>query len=943
MKSFRYISTQDAGQSGHAASEPVCGPPWKQTPTGAIRTDKHQTILLTWYGPDILRVRIWPGDCLPLKASLCVVAEPSAPEGWELDQQGDAVVLSGPSLCARIGSTGDITFLRRGRELLTAKGDGVAFPGNSLPDPADRLGAEQVFSLDPEHALYGLGQFQNGVLNWRGHDATLIHGNTTVVVPFLCSSGNWGLLWDNASHTEFSDGPDGMRLWSEVGDGVDFYVCSGENLDAVIAGYRRLTGDPPLFPRGFYGYIQCKCRYMSATELVDVVAEHRQRKLPLDVIVQDWLYWGRWKETERWSSMLHDEASYGDLPGAIRKIHDLHALVMVSIWPCLGVETAICRELMQKGFVFDDPSTPTRKVFDAFSPAARAIYWRHANEGLFAHGVDAWWMDATEPEFRGCHDPLKHKQSLASQRATAAGSWSRVLNGYSLAATTGVYEGQRAASEDKRVFILSRSAWAGQQRNAAATWSGDTTASWETFKKQIPAGLNFCLAGMPYWTTDNGGFFLRGGGSSFPEGVDDPAFREFFLRWFQYSCFCPLMRSHGTDTPREIWQFGRPGDMIYDTLAAFDNLRMRLLPYSYSLAAEACFRGSTPMRALAMDYGDDPLTYDIKYQFHYGPALMACPVVEPMRFLPKGGSDVLFAPGHFKGGARIRNYDGLEGLAVAKECIHEGGLDFNWSGNLPDGVTSDVYRIEISGELEPDRLAGQTELLVQFAGRCRVEVDDEQVLDDWVDGPLRKRTVPLPRPRAGLLRLKVIYGHTGGAPVLKIAKEVRIESPQEQPARPFTREVYLPQGVWHDFWTGEAVRGGRTVTCQAPLERIPVLAPAGALLPLGPVQQWHDELPQDRLELRIYPGADGRFTFYQDAGNSYAYEHGERSTFDLVWDDAEHRLTIGDRQGAYPGMPKTMAIDVVLVSTGHGVGIDAAVNPNLRITYTGAQVSATVH
>jgi alpha-D-xyloside xylohydrolase len=251
----------------------------------------------------------------------------------------------------------------------------------------------------------------------------------------------------------------------------------GGDAEEVIAGYRLLTGAAPLFPRGLYGFIQCRERYQTAGELVSTVEEHRRRGIPLDVIVQDWRYWG---EMAYWSGMVHDPESYGVLPEAARRIH---ALLMISIWPAVGPETDLYRELEAGGYLFPAVHWSSGRIYDAFDPAAREIYWRHARRGLFDHGVDAWWMDGTEPEFGDCHDPGVHKAALQAQPATAAGSWARVLNAFSLATTTGVYEGQRSATDDKRVFILSRSAFAGQQRNATATWSGDISSTSSSVRK----------------------------------------------------------------------------------------------------------------------------------------------------------------------------------------------------------------------------------------------------------------------------------------------------------------------------------------------------------------------------------------------------------------------------------------------------------------------------
>lgn len=439
---------------------------------------------LTGHGPDVLRVQLRPPGAGE-RPSLAVIDAPDD-SAWQITEKNGATLLRSGAISVSVADSGLLQVSRDGVELLATTS--FAFPTNDLDDPDDRVGAELACRLPAETALHGLGQFPDGVMNWRGHEATLIHGNVTVIVPFLLSSAGWGVLWDNAAHTTFSDDANGMRLWSEVGDGVDAYFCFGADADGVIAGYRRLTGAAPLFPRAFHGFIQCKERYETADELVSVVQEHRDRNLPLDVIVQDWRYWG---EMNQWSSMVHDPDAFGDLPAAIDTIHEAHAKVMISIWPVVGPDAALAKDLDEAGHMFPTIHWSSGKIYDAFSAEARAIYWQHARDGLFRHGVDAWWMDGTEPEFADCHDPMAHKASLLAQRATAAGTWARVLNAFSLATTQGVYEGQRAETDAKRVFILTRSAFAGQQRYAAATWSGDIGSSWEVFANQIPAGLNF--------------------------------------------------------------------------------------------------------------------------------------------------------------------------------------------------------------------------------------------------------------------------------------------------------------------------------------------------------------------------------------------------------------------------------------------------------------------
>lgn len=900
-----------------------------------IRNVTAYALDLTWYGADILRVRATRDTDSPAHPSMVVTADPDSGFDWNISEGRRGLRLNGPGLVASVDEDGHVTFERDGRQLIEEAGR--SFPANELPNPEDRAGAEQAFVVGSSDAVYGLGQYQDGVMNWRGHDVTLIHGNVTVAVPFLLSTGGWGILWDNTSHTTFHDGDDGMRLWSEVADGVDYYLCSGPDTDAAVAGYRHLSGAAPLFPREFYGFIQCKERYCTADELTEVVHEHRCRRLPLDVIVQDWRYWG---DPSQWSSMRHDPDTYGDLPGAIKAIHSMHTKVMISIWPVIGVEADLAKELDAGGYLFPAIHWSSGRIYDAFDEEARAIYWRHAKEGLFDHGVDAWWMDGTEPEFAECHIPEVHKAALVAQRDTAAGSWARVLNAFSLQTTKGVYEGQRAATSDKRVFILTRSAFAGQQRYASATWSGDISASWKTFVRQIPAGLNFCASGIPYWTTDNGAFFVRGRGATFARGVDDPAFREFFLRWFQYSCFCPLMRSHGTQTPREIWQFGEPGDVIYDALADFARLRMRLLPYSYSLAADCTFRGGTQMRPLAMDFPHDPRTHAIADQFMYGPALMPCPVTEPMVHMPTDSLEPI-PGGEMKvgdeKGSTMRTFDGIDSQTPVMEQHHRWAIDHSWTGNNPEGVTSDSYRVEFDSSL---RIAAQgpDTLIVRAAGLVRVELDGERIIDDWHDSPARDLRVPVERGAERHVRLHVEYGHIAGDAVIQLGWELPLDLPPRDADAALERMVYLPAGKWHDFWTGNTHEGPDIKPFASPLELMPLLVRAGSILPLGPEKEWQNQLPDSDMELRIYAGADGHFTLYEDAGDGYAYEDGVYAEIDFSWNDGEKSLTISERRGSFPGMLATRQFHVVLVRPGHGIGIEQTQQTDQTVVYDGCTI-----
>jgi alpha-D-xyloside xylohydrolase len=416
-------------------------------------------------------------------------------------------------------------------------------------------------------------------------------------------------------------------LWSEVGDGTDYYFCYGPQLDRVIAGYRQLTGKAPMMPLWAYGLWQCRQRYETAQQSLDVLAGYRSRGIPIDNIVQDWFYW----KEDAWGSHEFDPARFPDPAGWIRAIHErYHAHLMISVWPKFYPGTKNFAEMRSRGFLYEpllaeditDWMGHPYTFYDAFNPAARKLFWSQIDRELFRKGVDAWWLDASEPEVAA---------TLAGQRArmhpTALGTGARMLNAYPLMNSEAVYDGQRSAAPNQRVFILTRSAFAGQQRYAAAVWSGDISSTWNTMRAQITAGLGFCLSGLPYWTMDIGGFsvpprFSRT--NAVPEDVEE--WRELNARWFEFGTFAPLLRVHGEYPFREMWEFGGESHPAYQAELKFDRLRYRLLPYIYSLADDVTHHDSTIMRALVMDFASDTNTWNIGDEYMFGPAILVSPV-----------------------------------------------------------------------------------------------------------------------------------------------------------------------------------------------------------------------------------------------------------------------------------------------------------------------------
>jgi len=512
------------------------------------------------------------------------------------------------------------------------------------------------------------------------------------------TEGTLRLKWKTPPRSPYTS------LWSEVGDGIDYYFVYGDDLDAVVSGYRELTGRAPLMPRWALGLWQSRERYKTAQETLDALAEFRRRRIPIDTIVMDWQYW----KEDQWGSHQFDPARFPDPAGWIREIHDrYHARLMISVWPKFYTATENFRVMKEKGFLYPETlKRPTKDwlgyvhtFYDAFNPEARKLFWKQMNEALFSKGVDAWWMDATEPELVGEGTPGALK---AAMNPTALGSGARMANAYVLPSSQAVYEGQRAADPDKRVFILTRSAFAGSQRYAAATWSGDIAADWAALRAQVPAGLNMALSGIPWWTTDVGGFTVRrkwSGPNPRPEDVEE--WRELATRWFQFGTFCPLLRVHGQFPNREMWFFGGDeGHKAYKTQLAFDQLRYRLLPYTYSLAAGVTRRHAAIMRPLVMDFREDPEVLGIGDQFLFGPSLLVNPVTAQGVsrrgvYLPRGAAWYDFWTGaHHEGGRRVdapAPYESMP-LYVKAGSILPMGPELQYTAEKPaDPLTLWVY------------------------------------------------------------------------------------------------------------------------------------------------------------------------------------------------------------------------------------------------------------
>jgi alpha-D-xyloside xylohydrolase len=740
-----------------------------------VSTDAGVLRLQVW-SDRVIRVSYAERAELPASKSFSVIGEPQS-TAWTLTETADAIVVETKAVRVRVDrSSSAVSFLDlTGNAILEEVKGGRQFS----PTPVQSLSGTAVqaaFVLRPQEQIYGLGQQQDGALSHRGSTVHLQQKNTTVAVPVMVSSSGYGVLWDNPSVTDVEigvKGAEGIVSWkSEFGSMLDYYFSYGPDIDRVVQGYRQVTGQAPLMPRWLWGFFQCKERYASQSELVDVMSQYRERRVPIDGVIQDWQYWPK----GGWGSHEFEQSRYPDPAGMLNKLHEMNAHVFVSVWARFDVGTQNGDELKKAGALYEPVLKNVYPVgegrwYDAFNSDGRRIYWNQISSKLFKLGLDGWWLDASEAELSGNWGEFRGFQ-------TAAGPGAAVYNAYPLMTTTGVYKGQRAENDKKRVAILTRSAYAGQQRNAAITWSGDINGTWDVLAKQIPAGLNFSISGIPYWNTDIGGFF---GGDP-----KDPAYQELFTRWFQFGAFNPMFRVHGTGASKEFWQWDERTQQIW---RRYVSLRYRLLPYTYSTSWQVTHDGGTMMRPLVMDFAEDREALNIADQYMFGRGLMINPVVQA-------------------------------------------------------GATS--------------------------------------------------------------------------------------------------RSVYLPgKDLWYDFWTGNRVAGGQRIHATAPIETMPIYVPAGTILALGPELQYSNEKPADALEVRVYRGANGSFTLYEDEGDSYNYEKGVYSTIPFTWNENTRTLTIGARQGDFPGMLKTRSIHVVFVKEGHGSGVPERARADRIVKYEGKPVVIT--
>jgi alpha-D-xyloside xylohydrolase len=676
-----------------------------------------------------------------------------------------------------------------GKEITSESGD-----DNKTITPAtiagiDTYNVSTQFNSPADEALYGLGCHPEDSLsiNYKGRNQQMLIKYMTGAIPVLLSTKGYGLMWDNYSASSFYGAEGGntkFKYVSESGKEVDYYFFYGPDFDKIINLYRTATGKAPMFPKWAFGLFQSQDRYKTQAEILGVKNNYRDNHIPVDAIVQDW-YW--WSPLPIGSHIMNHDR-YPDPKAMIDELHKAHLHAMISIWPVFGSGTNNFDALKKNGFLtsitWDNFVTHTFDTYyDAHNPKARAMYWEQAKDSVVArYGWDAWWVDQCEPD----------NGSLLDERRKAVFSVGKGIdyfNTYSLEHSKGLYQGWRKDIPGKRAFFLIRQSFAGEQRNAATLWSSDVSSTFSSLRNQVPQGINACVSGIPYWTSDIGGYMSRVS----PDGIPDwtkPAYRELFTRWFQFGTFSPIMRIHGKGE-RALFS-NNWDDNTKAILLKYDQLRYRLLPYNYSLAARVTNENYTIMRSLAFDFRNDPAVFNIPDQYMFGPAFLVNPVTSQL-----------------------------------------------YTGKGAD--------------------SGKT-----------------------------------------------------------------------------TRSVYLPIAAgWYDFYTGQYYKGGQKIAAAAPIDIIPLYVKAGSIIPMGPVMEYATEKPAGTIELRIYPGANGQFEYYEDENDNYNYEKGNSATFKLTWNDKLHVLTISATKGQFPGLLKKHTLNIVLVSGTHGSNVGIADKIDKSVAYNG--------
>lgn len=785
-----------------------------------------------FFSPNMVRITKTADGKKVEKTSLVVTAKPQKVKVTKKTVDGATVYQS--AVLKVTVKDGKVTFADTKGNVLMSDGKPTFTTINEGPDKGAYKVA-QTFSVEADEGIYGVGLLQNGKMSQRGENRKMMQSNLEDFAHFYQSIKGYGVYWDNYSPTQLQTPKSGeageLLLESEVGKDVDYYFLYGAktatakpNADGVIKAMRELSGKCPMLPLWTYGFHQSRERYKTQQELLDVVHKYRKLGIPFDGIIQDWQYWG---SNYTWNAMDFLNEDFGKAQQMIDEVHKQNAHMSISIWQSFGPETLQFKELKKKGLLFGFETWPQSglgfwpprmdypsgvRVFNPYAEEARDIYWKYLSK-MHKMGIDAWWMDSTDPDHHSYKDSDLDELCYFGKTGTQEKvSYRSVRNAFPLMGVSGVYDNQRAVDSTKRVFILTRSYFAGQQRTGANTWSGDIGSSWDSFRKQIPICLNYTLTANPQVNTDIGGFFAGSYNKVWGDqkGTKNPQYQELYVRWMQFGAFCPMMRSHGTEVYRELYYFGKEGEPVYDALVDAVKLRYKFLPYIYSQSWQVSKNDDSFMRALFMDFKDDKKTWNNNSEYMFGRNVLVCPVAK--------------------------------GLYTPEKKVNTNEMT-GWDKNED------------------------------------VEVQDGFVKVNW-------------------------------------------NAPKQY-------EVYLPAGAkWYDYWTGKMLDGGQTLMAEAPLAHSPLYIKAGTILPQGPEVQYADVKDWKNLDIVVYPGADAEFTLYEDEGDNYNYEKGIYSTITMKWNDKAKTLTIGKRNGDFPGMVKERTFNVKVMG-----------GTTKTVTYKGAAVT----
>jgi alpha-D-xyloside xylohydrolase len=902
---------------------------------GIVLSTNTVNVKVQYYSPSIVRIQKWLPKGTNRKISLSVVIDSVLPLNIKKEEYKDYCILTSSKLKVKLNySDGTVEFLSLDNKPIVKEKNFNFAPVVYENDSAYSI--EQKFELTPDEGIYGLGQHQSGIMNYRGKDILLAQANTEAVTPFLISTNHYGIFWDNYSLTSYKD--DGKKfssIWSEVADNIDYYLCNGENMDSIIGGYRYLTGQAPMYGKWAYGYWQSKEHYITQKEITEITKKYRALKIPIDNIVQDWDYWNG---APNWGSMQFDKTLFPEPEKMIEEFHKNHFHFMISIWPAMGPNTEIYKEMAKRNFLYKPVGWAGFKYYDAYNPEANVLYWQYLKKGLASKGIDAWWMDSTEPDVVNALTKESSNYELKKMGRNYLGTFARYLNPYSLVITENVYKNWRKDFPEKRCYILTRSTFAGQQRNAATTWSGDIGANWDVYRHQISAGINHSMAGIPYWTFDIGAYVIGAYEGVFSTGGKNPAYQELYTRMFQLGTFSPIFRSHGSETPREIWEFGE----FTPTLVKFDNLRYRLLPYIYSIAWKVTSEGYTMMRGLAMDFPEDKKVYNIDDQYLFGPSILVAPVTEYMYYCPPQQSIKVsaefFKTKDGKPGLLARYYKDANYKVRGKEQIDK-TIDVFWYTGRPEYVTDSMFSIRWEGKLIPKE-TGKYQFHLKSFDAKRIFLNGKQLPIVYTSVEQYTDTFHLQAGKEYDLRVETENKSTGAARMQLYWKTPSIFKMEEnKETKDKKRSLYLPAAKnWYNFWTGEKMEGGKQVTVDAPIDILPLFIKAGTILPMGPFLQYSTEKPADPLELRIYKGDDATFTLYEDENDNYNYEKGIYSLIQIKWDDKNNTLTLGEREGEFPGMLKERTFNIVIVDKNKGTGLNPVANPDKTVKYSGKEI-----